>query len=88
MATEWKPKMLNDTYYLFAGDFYYPEGGMNDLKGVQTDIEMIFFHIKEKGYDWWQVCQGTEILVSGSRRYGRNGAEELYITDEQYRKYL
>ena len=47
-------------YFLFAGDHYYPGGGMEDFEG---DFDT-FGEAKAKGekpdYDWWHVWDTHE----------------------------
>lgn len=55
-------------YLLFAGDQYYPRGGMYDLRGdfdtLEEAVEVASRGepmIAESGYDWWHVVD-SEIM--------------------------
>jgi len=40
-------------YMLFAGDHYYPSGGMNDFKGTFDTVLEAVMRIGDN--DWWHV---------------------------------
>lgn len=59
-----------NTYLLFAGDYYYPLGGTNDLKYTFDTLEEVEVFIRDnvvdghlkivtegyvRDYDWWHV---------------------------------
>ena len=54
-------------YLLFAGDFYYPGGGMNDLVGSFDSVEEAIEAGKQN--EWYHVVQvmhgGFEVIERG-----------------------
>ena len=56
-------------YLLFAGDVYYPLGGMNDLFGDfdSMDEAVAKMQATNDDHDWWHVYDtvGREIVDSG-----------------------
>tara|TARA_R110000868_G_C10605534_1_gene740907 strand:- start:175 stop:342 length:168 start_codon:yes stop_codon:yes gene_type:complete len=51
-------------YFLFAGDTYYPAGGMNDLVGTFASIDEARAAAVSEGYDWYHIAT----LVAGRMR--------------------
>ena len=70
-------------YLLFAGDTYYPRGGMRDLKGdfeYLTEAKLAaaegesMIGNEGSGYDWWHVFDTQEMCVvanGGSTPFAR-----------------
>lgn len=66
-------------YFLFAGDTFYPAGGMDDLVGTFATLEEARAAVAEPGvdedgfqirYDWWQIAtvrDGELGVVEASR---------------------
>lgn len=59
-------------YLLFAGNNYYPGGGMDDYIGAYTDIEEAMQEANRKEgilgnkrnvYDWWHIANRTTMEV-------------------------
>ena len=66
-------------YILFAGDAYYPNGGVNDIVATSNDLEYIKAHAEKprKMYSWsddltapydWANILDTETLHTHRRR--------------------
>jgi len=60
-------------YLLFAGDTYYPHGGMHDLRGDFFTAEGAVSQAQKgepmvavSGYDWWHVIDTETWLVVAS----------------------
>lgn len=43
-------------YLGFAGENYYPNGGMSDFVGVFDTADAVADLAKERGLDWYHVC--------------------------------
>ena len=59
-------------YMLFAGDHYYPSGGMNDYRGDYDTLEMA---IRSTGRcDWWHVydTKNQDTVTGDSCGYGEH----------------
>lgn len=61
-----------DKYVLFAGDYYYPSGGMEDIKGWFPDEASAVeagCTWRSRGYDWWQVVdsQTWKVIKEGGK---------------------
>ena len=58
-------------FALFAGDHYYPSGGMRDLVGrfdsVEEAVHFLTTHEDDEGYplqyDWYQIVDLTTFAV-------------------------
>ena len=46
-------------YLLFAGDHYYPAGGVHDLVGSYESLDEAINITKEYNYDWAHVWDQT-----------------------------
>lgn len=47
-----------ELYLVFAGDKYYPSGGMNDFQGVFPSVEDALLWLATEGkFDWWQIVE-------------------------------
>lgn len=54
--------MCNDPiYFLFAGDHYYPNGGMGDFKGFFQTVQDATNYAKD--YDWWHVVNQSDTKI-------------------------
>jgi len=42
-------------YWLFAGDYYYPSGGISDLIGRSDDQDELLKQAREAKHDWWHI---------------------------------
>lgn len=61
--------MSNDTLLVFAGDHYYPRGGIKDFIGVADGKEEALKMIIGTGCpDWWQIVKKDtmELIDSGN----------------------
>ena len=53
---------------LFAGEHYYPSGGVNDFRGDFNTIEEAIEAIANSSCDWWHVAdENMRIVKSGGR---------------------
>jgi hypothetical protein len=68
-------------YLIFAGEFYYAKGGMNDFKGVAPTVSWAHNVITQNIYpaktrdewEWWQVVDAeTWRVVDQSRDQAHN----------------
>jgi len=46
--------MTNTIYFLFAGDYYYPDGGMRDLRGTFDSIDAAM--ARAARFNWWHIA--------------------------------
>lgn len=60
-------------FILFAGDYYYPEGGWNDIVGVFDNIEdakncaLAGNREFKRDYQWWHIVDmAVRKIVDGS----------------------
>lgn len=57
-------------YILFAGDQYYPQGGMHDFVGSYATVKEAEAAVKEYTCDWWHVVDtggyGPGIVSEGN----------------------
>lgn len=59
--------MFNKRFWLFAGDFYYPSGGMRDFIGsFDTVAEALSAAVK---YDWHQVFDSVGKYLTRVGKY-------------------
>lgn len=49
-------------YTLFAGDSYYPRGGMNDRVGTFETLKEAVKYFEEGDFDWGHVTVGLEVI--------------------------
>jgi hypothetical protein len=67
---------MTNTYFLFAGDRYYPAGGMNDFVGVfigtldAAKAEIIAL-ARGNDNDWWQIAALNDYGVPVVLDFGR-----------------
>lgn len=47
-------------YTLFAGDRYYPRGGLDDICGTYASLEEAIKAFESSDYDWGHVSVGLE----------------------------
>lgn len=62
-------------YLLFAGDHYYPSGGIEDYMGDYDTVEeaeiagsnkypkTLYHPLGKFQYDWWQVVDSTDMKM-------------------------
>ena len=50
-------------YLLFAGDFYYPNGGWDDYIGSFLTIDEAKKRFKEDGFDWGHIVTESEGMI-------------------------
>jgi len=50
-------------YLTFAGDEYYPHGGMEDYKGVRPTIEGARALAEEAGGDWYHIADESTMKI-------------------------
>lgn len=60
-------------YIVFAGQNYYPGGGMNDYKAVFESLEdALEATANASSIDWWQIAEVVEndlvLIRSGCRK--------------------
>lgn len=62
---------INKRYLVFAGAFYYPEGGYRDMVGMMSDLEPAksYGESKAKSLDeyktggWWHVLDMVTLTI-------------------------
>ncbi len=56
-------------YWLFAGDTYYPAGGMDDYENSFDNIEDAIGQVYHIKCDWWHIVDSVtkEIVNRGHR---------------------
>jgi hypothetical protein len=60
-------------YFLFAGENFYPVGGLDDLKGSFASVEDALRYLADAGqtfetFDWYQIAtvvDGRLVAVEG-----------------------
>ena len=59
---------MTEKYLLFAGEFYYPSGGLHDFIGNFKTIEDAKGRIKDY-HDWYHIVdlESLEIVDEGSK---------------------
>jgi hypothetical protein len=50
-------------YALFAGDYYYPRGGLNDLVGQYETIEEAEAAVGERIVEWYHIVYLPTLVV-------------------------
>lgn len=62
-------------YLVFAGDFYYPDGGWSDFAGIRDDVADAACLGKSTNGDWWHVVdlESMTIVESGYQVKGVHG---------------
>ncbi len=69
-------------YFVFAGEYYYPGGGVSDLHSTYCNldgIEVCLFEIMDKlSYDWWQLMNSEGDRVISYYR----GRDSLWVCEE------
>jgi hypothetical protein len=51
-------------YMTFAGEYYYPSGGMNDFRGSFDTLDEAIGFIEALDYDWmhvWDIVENMEV---------------------------
>lgn len=60
-----------ETYLLFSGDYYYPNGGWTDFDSEHDTLEEALKEAsRPNGYpvnDWWQIVYKGEIVREGTK---------------------
>ena len=56
-------------YLLFAGDDYYPAGGMDDFRGVFDSVQLAKEHQETNGWNWAHVAMLDETGLRVVERY-------------------
>jgi hypothetical protein len=62
----WEDDMKNKRYYIFAGQYYYPSGGMGDHIGSVDKLDEIQAFINnypEKPYQGWDWAHTLDIIT-------------------------
>ena len=57
-------------YWLFAGIFYYPEGGMEDLVKVSDDEDELKKEVNDNWsdkYNWYHIYDSKEQKITSQR---------------------
>ena len=49
-------------FLVFAGDYYYPSGGMNDFIGSFVSLKQAHAAFITQGYDWAQIVCKESVL--------------------------
>ena len=55
-------------YHLFAGDVYYPTGGIFDYIGTYTNREDALRMVGEIDCDWWHITDADLRMVDSGRK--------------------
>lgn len=77
---------MEKRYLLFAGDNYYPVGGIKDYRGTfDKEVDAL---VQGARYDWAQLCQvnpdGTlTLLAEWEDWWGQDEAHWEYLPDVQ-----
>ena len=50
-------------YIIFAGDDFYPKGGLFDYKHQTTSIEEALTWLAKNSFDWWQIVNGETFEI-------------------------
>lgn len=50
-------------FMVFAGDFYYPSGGVDDLIGIYPDLDSAKRVIMNGHWEWWHIFSVTDRKV-------------------------
>ncbi len=50
-------------FYLFAGDDYYPCGGVDDFQGMFEVLDDAIREVPNLRYDWWHIVDSDMIFV-------------------------
>lgn len=71
-----------DRYYLFAGDTYYPGGGIGDLRGSFCNRGEAVKAAENGDYDWWHVLdrETMEVIADSDQDWDRT--DRLDAQDE------
>jgi hypothetical protein len=67
-------------YYLFAGESYYPEGGVEDFKMSGTYDECLKWLSEPRTHDWWHIADEnmTQIAHNGMDMVAIAGADRMH----------
>lgn len=55
--------MKNKRYFIFAGDYYYPSGGMFDFVGSVDSLDEVDSILEDIEHDWMDILD----LVTGEK---------------------
>ena len=44
-----------ENFYVFAGYYYYPSGGVGDFIGKFQNLAECYKSLLDKNCDWWQI---------------------------------
>lgn len=67
-ALKSSPDLLTNNdlmYYLFAGDNYYPCGGVEDFQSSHSTLEKALRAAALSNYDWWHIADSNMQIVEG-----------------------
>lgn len=53
-------------FYIFAGEDYYPCGGINDLIGSAASIDEAMEKLASGSYGWWHIVDSNLEVVRSS----------------------
>jgi len=62
-----------NTYLVFAGNEFYPNGGWLDFKHTFTSLDDAMTYLTIKHFDWYQVVDSTTCeIVKQHNKYGKD----------------
>lgn len=50
-------------FHVFAGDKYYPAGGMLDYKTRVDTLEEALRYIANNDFDWWHITNNDFVIL-------------------------
>lgn len=59
---------MNDRYFLFGGDHYYPQGGWSDFLGAFPSVEAAKERVLTLPVEWWEVVDSETLTVVASSK--------------------
>lgn len=50
-------------YILFAGKFYYPKGGWDDMQFQSDEIMDCYKYLVGREFDWWHIVSSKSLEI-------------------------